>query len=177
MECVDINIANGFAIGADSEIAGLGSIGAGTVAAIDARALAEVGGVYVRHALALARGVGVVSAACARDNGERGAGAVGVDAGDLPPADEGAHEQIAAAAKVSLAEGELIDAEGMKALRSGDGRPRPVDPVLLPVLGVVGDGGGWKIEAGAEGTVVADVLGVGVVDVEAEAVERSAAER
>src|SRR5947208_9365490 len=71
---------------------------------------------------------------------------------------------------MALAEGKLVDAEGMDHLRSGDDCPRAFDPVLVPALAAAREGGSGNVEAAAEGAVVADVLGVGVVDVEGKAV-------
>ncbi len=70
-------------------------------------------------------------------------------------------------ADVALAEGKLVDAEGMEDLRGRNGGPGAVDAVLMPVLAAAGEGCRGNVEAAAEGAVVADVLRVGVVDVEA----------
>ncbi len=78
---------------------------------------------------------------------------------------------------MSLTERQLVDAEGMEALRSGDRGPGPVDAVLLPALSTAGDSRGGDVEAAAECTVVADVLGVGVVDIEGETVAQTLKQR
>src|SRR5690349_12786817 len=70
---------------------------------------------------------------------------------------------------MSFPEGKLVHAVSVDNLRSRDCRPGPVDPILFPILATARERRGRNGEAAAEGTVVSDVLGVGVVDVEAEA--------
>ena len=65
----------------------------------------------------------------------------------------------------------------MDALRSGDGGPGAVDAVLVPGLGSSGDGADRDVEAAAEAAVVSDVLGVGVVDVEGQAMSLALLQR
>jgi hypothetical protein len=57
----------------------------------------------------------------------------------------------------------------MQALRGRNGRPGAFDPVLLPVLCPSRNCRGRDIEAAAEGAVIAQILRVGVIDVEGEA--------